>query len=128
MKTITTINQALGTIKARSAWSKGVLLYAYDLLENLSYMDDEDLEFIESNKKLFIRALMNGAANWYDYSEGGASLCYDQAIAARLCNKTELKRTNNGLRNPNKYESWLEVQARALFQASEMLWNITKEV
>lgn len=122
------INKALGHYKARSAWSKGVLLYAYDLLENLECLDDEDLELAESNKKLFVQFLLCGAPNWYDYSEGGCSLCYDGQIAARLCNSSELKRTHNGLRNPNKYETWLEVQARALYQASEILWKIVKEV
>ena len=87
MKSIITINQALGQIKTRSSWSKGVLLYAYDLLENLEWFDDEDLEFVESNKKLFVKSLMNGAANWYDYSEVGCSLIYDGQIAARLCNR-----------------------------------------
>lgn len=128
MKSIITINQALGTIKARSAWTKGVLLYAYDLLENLEWFDDEDLELAESNKKLFIAALMNGASNWYEYSEGGCSLIYDGQIAARLCTRSELKRTKNGLNNPNRYETWLDVQGRALYQASEILWNIVKEV
>lgn len=128
MKSIIEINKALGHFKARSAWSKGVLLYAYDLLENLEWLDDEDLVVAESNKKLFINCLMNGASNWYDYSEGGCSFCYDGQIAARLCNSSELKRTHNGLINPNKYETWLEVQSRALYQASELLWKIAKEV
>lgn len=41
----------------------------------------------------------------------------DYDIAKRLCNPTELKRTDNGRLDPNKREQWLDTQARALYQA-----------
>jgi hypothetical protein len=66
--------------------------------------------------------LLNGAKDWKQYSEGGCALIYDKQIALTLCNPTELKITDNGQKQPNKQETWLQVQARALFQA----WNLIK--
>jgi hypothetical protein len=64
------------------------------------------------------RALLNGAADWNQYSWDGCSLCYDGQIAERLCTPSELKKTRHGERRPNSREEWLDTQARALFQAS----------
>lgn len=103
----------------RSAWSKGVTAYALELVEGLEeaidggYFDPSDLEA----PKLLERALLNGAQDWNQYSWGGSSLIYDGDIAARLCCPSELKKTRNGERRPNSREEWLDVQARALFQA-----------
>lgn len=106
--------------KTRSAWSKGVNLYAMELIDDLEeatdggYFDIDDLGAPEIVKK----ALLNGAANWSEYSWGGCSLIYDGDIAERLCNPTELKRTNYGEKDPNPREQWLDTQARALGQAA----------
>lgn len=62
-----------------------------------------------------------GAPNWKEYSWGGSSLVYDNDIAKRLSTKTELKMTRNGERRPNAREEWLDVQARALYQADMMI-------
>ena len=76
----------------------------------------EELDLTESKK---VRAaLLNGAADWSQYSWGGCSLIYDGDIAERLCCPSELKKTRNGERRPNSREEWLDVQARALFQAA----------
>lgn len=107
----------------RSAWSKGVTVYAIELLENLEeaindgYFDPEDLEA----PKLLNKALLNGAEDWSAYSWGGSSLIYNEDIASRLCCPSELKKNRNGERKPNNREEWLDVQARALFQASNRL-------
>lgn len=104
----------------RSAWSKGVTAYAHDLVDTLNeaitdgYFDVDDL----GAPKLLERALLNGAEDWSQYSWGGCSLCYDGQIAERLCTPSELKKTRNGERRPNSREEWLDVQARALYQAS----------
>lgn len=104
----------------RSAWSRGVTAYALDLVDELEeateggYFDLSDLEA----PKLVDRALLNGAADWNQYSWGGCSLCYDCQIAERLCTPSELKKTRHGERRPNSREEWLDTQARALFQAS----------
>lgn len=115
MKNIESIRNTIQNRKTRSAWDKGVKLYALELLDNI---DDPDAL---ANEKLLYRALLNGAANWQQYSEGGCALCCNQDIAERLCTPSELRRTKDGDRNPNSRESWLDVQARALYQAAESI-------
>jgi len=110
------LSSALATIPAgRSAWSRGVHLYATELVESLD--SDADL----SSEPMLRKALLNGADNWKQYSEGGCALIYDADIAERLCSPSELKRTRNGWRNPNARESWIDCQARALRQAEALV-------
>lgn len=107
----------LENLKTRSAWAHGVKCYAFDLLnqfEEFCSYDENTPEFSEAT-------LLNGAANWLQYAEGGGGLCYDFAIAERLCNPTELKRVHGGAKQPNRRETWLQVEARALSQAWRML-------
>ena len=99
----------------RSAWSRGVRAYAVELLEDLD--DGADL----ANEVMLQKELLNGADNWRQYSEGGCALVYDADIAERLCSPSELKRTKWGMRAPNCRENWLEVQARALWQAHKVV-------
>lgn len=103
--------------KDRSAWDRGVTNYAYDLLDELKGTIKDgyytDIKTIPELKT----ALLNGARDWDQYSWGGCSLIYDYDIAERLCNPSELKKTRNGERRPNRNEEWLDVQARALYQA-----------
>lgn len=104
----------------RSAWDKGVTVYADELLDELreailgGWVDLEDM----ASDKLVDRALLNGAANWKEYSWGGCSLIYDGDIAERLCTPSELKKTRHGERRPNSREEWLDTQGRALCQAA----------
>lgn len=104
----------------RSAWDKGVSEYASDLLDSLyeSILDGcisvDDLR----SRAMFDKALLNGASDWKQYSWSGNSLCYNTDIAERLCTPSELKRTKNGIRKPNRNEEWPDVQARALYQAA----------
>lgn len=125
---IKTMNDALDAIISRpyanrSAWNRGLTVYAAELLEGLKedlengYFDADDL----AAPRLVERELLNGASDWNQYSWGGCSLIYDRQIAERLCTKSELKITRNGDRNPNNREQWLDVQARALFQASRIV-------
>lgn len=100
--------------KDRSAWDRGVTAYAIDLVEDL---DDDDINY----SPCFYKTLLNGASNWTEYSWGGCSYIYDEDIAKRLCTPTELKKTDNGRRRPNGQEEWLDVQARALYQASNRI-------
>ena len=100
--------------KDRSAWDKGVTLYAYELVEELEISDSDELIKGENITKAI---LLNGANDWESYSWGGSALIYDYDIAERLCNPSELKKTKNGERRPNSREEWLDVQARALHQA-----------
>ena len=110
------LTSALANLKpARSAWQRGVHAYAVELVESLD--DSEDL----SNETLLHKALLNGAADWAQYSEGGCSLVYDADIAERVCSPSELKRVRGGERQPNARETWLECQARALGQAASLV-------
>lgn len=99
---------------ARSAWSKGVIAYALELLDNLAELAPDDLATPEAVR----RALLNGADTWERYSYDGCALIYDCDIAARLCTPSELRRCKGGDLNPNSREIWLDVQARALFRAA----------
>lgn len=125
-------NAIIEEIKAqetRSAWSKGVTQYALELLDSLNeaieggYFDAEDLQA----PRMVAAALLNGAADWNQYSWGGCSLIYDTQIAERLCNPTELKRTKGGQNKPNQNEEWLDTQARALYQAAHRVQEAIRE-
>lgn len=116
------ICQATETInnsKARSAWARGVREYALDLGETLNQYDEIDPDDLTS-RKLVERYLLNGAASWAQYSNGGCALIYNGDIVRRLCTASELKRTRDGQRDPNPRETWLDVQARALYQAARL--------
>lgn len=73
------------------------------------------------NPKLLEKLLLNGADSWGQYSWGGCWLIYDSDIAERYCTASELKKTKGGKLRPNKNESWIEVQARALGQAASLI-------
>ena len=112
---------------SRSAWGRGVYAYACELLDDLSDIVRYDGDAL-TNETLLFKALLNGAADWNQYSWGGCSLCYDPDIAERLCNPTELKRCHGGNRKPNQREEWLDTQARALFQAGQLIRKAYREV
>ena len=97
----------LAEMKPRSAWSRGVRDYAMNILEDMYEQVDKYTE----------KDLLNGAHDWKEYSYGGCSFAYDVLIARRLCTPSELRKTDGGMKEPNKHERWLDVQARALFQA-----------
>ena len=120
---VNAISEKVEQTKTRSAWDRGVKAYAEELVEELAeavrggWIDETDI----SNRRLMENVMLNGAANWSQYSEGGCALCYDGQIAKRLCAPLELRKTDNGRKDPNHNESWIDVQARALFQASKLV-------
>lgn len=109
------IKNAIEARKTRSAWDKGVTLYALELLDNI-----RDLPAADSRQEIKT-ALLNGASDWREYSWGGCSLIYNGDIAERLCSPSELKRCRGGDWRPNSREEWLDVQARALYQAFRLI-------
>jgi len=111
------IIDALESRKTRSAWSRGVKNYAIDLVDGL-----DDCANLTKEK------LLNGASNWTEYSFGGCAFIYDADIAEALCTPSELKAKRGGDLQPNSNETWLDVQARALFQASNLILKTTKKV
>ena len=99
---------------ARSAWRKGVKAYALELIEG-------------AEEGFALVSLLNGAENWRAFSYGGCSLIYDADIAERLCAPSEYAKTRQGERAPNSRESWLDVQARALGQAANLIATAARE-
>lgn len=111
---ITNIKSIIEADRPRSAWGRGVKAYAIELLTNAAeWVDDLTPDTAHD-------VLLNGAISWQQYSYGGCTLIYDGNICKRLCSPSEQHRTKYGQRNPNGRESWLDCQARALYQA-EML-------
>lgn len=122
-KTISETIKALEERNDRSAWDKGVTIYALELVEDLQdtiHYNGKEPETITECKEM----LLNGAIDWSQYSWGGSSLICDCDIAERLCNPSELKKTRNGERRPNNREEWLDTQARALNQAARRIFTI----
>ena len=124
---IAKIAAELETRKDRSAWNKGVTLYAWDLLDEIQERADYEHREPETVAELK-RYALNGAESWDQYSWGGAALIYNGDIAERLCSPSELKKTRDGERRPNSREEWLDTQARALFQAYNRIRNIFRGV
>ena len=110
------LKELLNNHKTRSAWSKGVKAFAFDLLENL-----EGRDITKDN-------LLNGASDWSQYSYGGCAFIYDQDIAEHLSTPSELKVKKGGDLQPNSKETWLDVQARALGQACSLILRLNRKV
>lgn len=116
-----TINKVLTEIrkqKPRNAWGNGVKKYAIELLDEVKGEMGGDYELTPSN---YEKLILMGARDWKQFSYDAHSLIYNEDIAKRLLTKTELKKTKNGLLDPNPREGWLDVQARALYQASRLI-------
>lgn len=129
METIEEIKKAIAEENAteRSAWGRGVGVYALELVDDLQeWQAWNNGAEIPTDRKELEKALLNGAENWARFSDGGCSLVYDGDIAERLCTPSELKRTRNGERNPNGRENWIECQARALCQAFRKVYRAVK--
>ena len=106
--------------KARSAWGKGIQQYAMDLIYDKQDFSEVYVPDIKTSEK----ELLNGARDWKEYSWSGNAIIYDSEIARRLCSPSELKkvtRENGSVRKPNSREEWLDTQARALYQAFELI-------
>lgn len=123
--TVANLIEKVNATPARSAWAHGVKEYAVELLE--SYADGERPESVYLNAVNgcdLESELLNGADSWNQYSAGGCALIYDGDIAARLCTPSELKKTRGGELNPNATETWIDTQARALFQAAALIKRV----
>lgn len=113
----------------RSAWGKGVKEYALELVDELIEREEHcGTELVpQGDTKELRKELLNGADNWSQYSHGGCSLAYDCDIAERLCTPSELRKKKGGELNPSSAETWLDVQARALAQASGKIRTYFKD-
>lgn len=121
------VSAELKARKYRSAWDKGVNVYALELVEELKELAAYEGRNPEPGKECR-EWMLNGAKDWNQYSWGGSSLIYDGDIAERLCTPSELKKTRHGERRPNSREEWLDTQARALAQACNRVERIYRKV
>lgn len=101
----------IATLKRRSTWDKGVQKYAIELLE--SYADLNATDLVPERENLE-KALLSGAANWQQYSEGGCALIYTSDITERLYTPSERRRFRKDWECNIEF---LKVQAEALDQA-----------
>ena len=120
-----TIRAELNARHDRSAWDKAVTLYALDLLDDVQEGAD-NMERLPLDGAELEQWALNGASCWEQYSNGGCSICYNADIAARVCTPSELKRKHGGTYEPNSRETWLDVQARALYQACNRIRKICR--
>lgn len=117
------INKVMAEIrksKPRSAWGQGVKKYAIELLDEVKVDYGGSFDLTSNNYK---KMILCGAKNWKEFSWGASSLIYNEDIAKRLFNKSELVKTHNGRLRPNAREEWLDVQARALYQADGLIYE-----
>lgn len=117
METADVVFERIAHLNPRSAWNRGVMRYALELVTS-----------VEIGEEITEKRLLNCAENWNQYSEGGCALIDDELICRRLCSPSEIKKTHSGERRPNKQENWIDVQARALYQAARLIMKIKSEV
>lgn len=117
--------------KDRGAWEKGVTTYAFEMVEGIQWdivhyhnIDLADLLV----PHLLDRVLLNGAESWSQYSWGGSALPFEYDICERLCPPSEIKKKKGGALRPNKYETWFDVQTRALYQAARRIKNTVSDI
>ena len=114
-KVTDTLNNRLNSGGRISAWNRGVILTAIDIVE---YAESFKYSYNWESGK---RALLNGATSICEYTEGGMPLVYDYEICRRFSTPSEIRRTREGMANPNSRESWLDVMARGNEQAFALL-------
>lgn len=112
------ITAAVEAYEPRSAWKRGVKETALEMLE---MCESDFIQYDELESEL-----LNGASNAHDYSYGGCALVYDEDIAERFCTPSELKRKRGGELPPSSNEEWLDVQARGVYQAINLIKRITR--
>lgn len=119
-RAVNTAGRRLPQRKTKSAWDRGVNEYAAEMLHSLRKVTPQDLNQVNGMRAddAIEHLLLNGARDWHEFSEGGCSLISNIAICGRLCSPSEYKRRRYGDTRPNRQETWIDVQARALAQAA----------
>ena len=108
----------------RSCWSRGVASLIRDYGEDV--LGEHDGEIISARD--FYKLWNCGAETLRDAVYGGSFDIWNYDIAKRLCTPSELKKSNEGMRRPNKSENWLDVEIRAMYQAMYKSFAIMKAV
>ena len=128
VKNIQAVANEVNNAKTRSAWSKGVKVYALEILENFEEQRKWNEENGESVPEFDERTALNGATNWRAWAYGGCGLVYNCAIAERLCTPSELKKLQGGTRVPAGAGTWCDIEARAAFQAWRMIAKAVRKL
>ena len=132
---------------ARSRWDRAVIEDAEEMIaeviENLKDTPDEAPRDLTALTAELLNVSVSTLRSWggddghngvrslyqcaHESSWGGSHLCYNSDIARHYCTPSELKRTRDGARRPNARDEWLDVQARAIYQALSKirhLWSM----
>ena len=126
---IQAVANEVNNTKTRSAWSKGVKVYAFHILAQF----EEWRRFNEANgdaPEMDERTALNGARDWAQWSYGGCGLVYDYNIALTLCPASEREKWHiRGCPNmATPRETWFDVEARAARQAWRMIAEAVRKV
>lgn len=108
----------INRIKCRSAWNKGIKIYAIMLLENLKENGYKGKDITSS--AILRKSLLNGADNWERYSRGGCALVYNGDIVKTLCTPAIIERYNSGALNVST-DDIFKWQRQALQQAERLI-------
>lgn len=120
------LTERIENVNARSAWDKGVKWYALYLIAEL-----EDSTKVVPPRSEIEAAMLNGARDWRQYSDGGCALVCNMEIARLLCSPSELRKSTRRdgsiSDKANCVETWLDVQARALYQACRLIKSVMSD-
>lgn len=105
----------------RSCWSRGVASLVRDYAEDVLREHDGETATIKEFDQLW----NCGAETLRDAVYGGCFDIWNYDIAKRLCTPSEFKRTKEGMREPNRRETWLDVEYRAICRAVCLAWSIS---
>ena len=97
----------------RSYWSRGVASLIRDYGEDV--LGEHDGEIISARD--FYKLWNCGADSLRDAVYGGSFDIWNYDIAKRLCTPSDLKKSNEGMRRPNKRQDWIDVELIAVQQA-----------
>lgn len=97
----------------RSYWSRGVASLIRDYAEEV--LQEHDGEIVSARD--FYKLWNCGADSLREAVYGGCFDVWNYDIEKRLCTPSELKKSNEGTRRPNKNKNWFDVEIEAMYQA-----------
>lgn len=112
--------------KTRGRWPEAVRQDALNLIDWL--LTEAEHTGVFKDKDALHKALLNGAQDWKQYSFGCGSVadCDNLRLATRYASESGLKNLRykeGGVRNPKTGGTWLDVQAKALAQAEQLIFD-----
>lgn len=117
----------------RPAWDKGLREYAVWYILNPIALDGDDTQRQDWNVSSLRELILNGAKDyqnphseyraWVRYSEGGCAIISNYEIARVLCSPSVFKKVEKSIENGTSDTNWVEIQARALYQAAQLIYE-----